>query len=295
MFDRVVTSYPDPDTDGVACAMALAALLGEGWRPVLLGRISGETEYALSQSGLERPALADRIAGEEIALVDTHHLAQLPLDFPVERVTLIVDHHPKGDEAAFPNARVINEKVGAAATLVALRWLERPAPDLRLLKLLGFAVLSNTLNFSAPSTVPLDREVYDRIVQHAPITEEVVAGMFARRADALAGGLEKAFQADLKLFDSEAYGQVGVAQLEIYGLLERIDPEKAEWALDRVAQVRGLPRLLFNGVDIRAGKSLVVCANEESRRLAEGVLSLSFPARHRMVDRVLLRKTDFIL
>ena len=274
--------------------MALAALLGEGWRPVLLGGISGETEYALSQSGLERPALADRIAGEEIALVDTHHLAQLPLDFPVERVTLIVDHHPKGDDSAFPSARIVNEPVGAAATLLAPQWLARQDADPRLLKLIAFAILSNTLNFSAPSTAARDREVYARLTRRISLTEEEIGAMFAQRAEVLALGLEAALTSDLKQFDTHSRGRMGIAQLELYDLLSLIDPEQAEGALARAAQARGLSCLLFNGVDIRAGKSLVVCANEESRRAAEALLGLPFPTRCQVVNRILLRKTDFL-
>ena len=298
MCDRLVTSYPNPDTDGTACAVALARLLsleeGRPWRPALLGRLGEEPRYALAQAGIQPPGPADLSAARAIALVDTHHLAQLPPDFPAGRVTLIVDHHPGGDDDAFPNARIVNRPVGAAATLIARRWLERPDAETGLLRLLAFAIASNTLYFSAPSACPLDREVYDQLVSRAPLAEEQLRDMFARRTRVLEEGLRAALLSDLKRFDSPAHGLVGLAQLEGYDLLALVEPEQAAAALADLAQELSLPLLLFNGVDFRAGRSLVVCANEASRRLAQQVLDAPFPGLWQTFDRILLRKTDFL-
>lgn len=293
MDNGIVTSYSNPDTDAVACSIVLARLLGEHWQPRLSGRISEESLFVLARCGLEPPPTGPVTAADKIALVDTHHLSQLPRDFPCQRVTLIVDHHPQGDDGAFPLARIINRPVGAAATLIAARWLECAHPDPQLCKLLAFAILSNTLHFTAPSTVPLDREIYGRLTQLAPLSREEIGQMFSQRTQVLAHGVEAALESDLKRFET-GHGQLGIAQLELYDLLCLLSPEQTQAALAVLSQKHALPRLIFNGVDLRVGKSLVVCANEESRRVAEQLLAFPLPTLWQRVDHILLRKTDFL-
>ena len=125
------------------------------------------------------------------------------------------------------------------------------------------------------------------------LSPEEIGQMFSQRTQVLAQGLEEALESDLKRFET-GHGPVGIAQLELYDLLRLLSPQQTQSALAALSQKCALPCLIFNGVDIRAGKSLVVCANEESRRVAEQLLALPLPALWQQVDRILLRKTDFL-
>ena len=165
---NIVISYSNPDTDGVACSIAMAKLLSmqdeQQWVPMILGSIGEETQFVLQQLNLRGPTILPSFANvDKITLVDTHHKAQLPQDFPFERVVTIIDHHPNGDDQLFSTATITNQKIGAAASIVAKLFIDQGVMDISMLQLLGFAILSNTLNFSAPSTTNFDRDIYAQI------------------------------------------------------------------------------------------------------------------------------------
>ena len=111
---NIVISYKNPDTDGVACSIGMAILMtntDEKWEPVILGELGKETQYVLNQANISYPQdIGSFCDVNKIVLVDTHHKSQLPEDFPFEKVVMIIDHHPKGDDI-FPNAEIIDKKM----------------------------------------------------------------------------------------------------------------------------------------------------------------------------------------
>lgn len=296
--ENYVTSYPNPDTDGVVCTIALAKYLsrvrGEVWRPLLLGKLSGETRYVLNVLGMEEPELADTLPDSgAVALVDTHHRSQLPENFPFGKVQMVVDHHPGGDDELFVNGEILNEPVGAAASLVARLYLQRGDLDPKMLALLGYGILSNTLNFTAPSTSGLDREMLAQIRNTVSIDEDIATGMFGERSSVLRQDAYTALCSDLKMFDTQA-GEVCISQLEAYGLEEGMEVSQIGQALERIAGEKRVKYCLFNGVDIKTRRSLVVSANGATRTLLSAVFQREYPTEPLVFDRILLRKTDFV-
>jgi manganese-dependent inorganic pyrophosphatase len=293
-----VTTYVNPDTDGVACAIALANFLSltesTSWDPTLFGAISNETAYVLNYLNITVPeaisSLADSIA---IALVDTHHKAQLSNDFPFEKVTMIVDHHPNGDIALFSNAHIINEKIGAAATIIAGMYFEKQIIDKKILSLLAFAILSNTLNFAAPSTTSLDIECFVKIKNICDINDKAMTDMFAQRSLVFQSDLYTALTSDLKIFDTK-HGKVGISQLEIYDIASFLDFSKVVNELCNISNEKQLQYCLLNGVDIKSKRSYIVCANNRTVTLIKTIFDEKCVENTITVNRILLRKTDFI-
>lgn len=294
---NIVTSYINPDTDGVACSIAVANMLsaaGEQWLPVISGSMGDETKFVLRNLGISEPkALFSFADVAQITLVDTHHASQLPQGFPFEKVLTIVDHHPNGDDQLFPLATIINEAVGAAASIVTKSLFEQQRTDPVILRLLGFAILSNTLNFSAPSTTEFDRDMYDRIVRVTPISEDLVHGMFERRSAVLKRDIYTALCADFKVFDTK-WGKVGISQIEAYDLEALIDSPRVVPALKKISSEKGLDLCLFNGVDIKTKRSVVFAPDQDSATLLCKIFNLDNYEGPQRFDRILLRKTDFI-
>lgn len=294
---NIVTSYVNPDTDGIACSIAMAKMLsatGVQWLPVIFGSTGDETKFVLQQLGISAPrqlSLFDDV--DQITLVDTHHESQLPQDFPFEKVVTIIDHHPNGDDELFPSATIINEKIGAAASIVAKLLFERNLIDITMLRLLGFAILSNTLNFSAPSTTNFDRDVYARIESITQIPEDLINGMFEQRSAILKEDIYTALCADFKVFDTKS-GKVGISQIEAYSLEVLVDAPKAVSALEKIAHEQRLDLCFFNGVDIKTKRSIVLPANHESAELLRKIFKLDSYKVPQIFDRILLRKTDFV-
>lgn len=297
MNNNYVLSYINPDTDGIACAIAMAKLLSlknEKWTPVVFGSIGKETLFILNSLEISIPTtdiLLDKV--KKIVLVDTHHKSQLPIGFPYDKVVSIIDHHSNGDEDLFPNAGILNRKIGAAASLVAEMYLEKEISDIPILKLLGFAILSNTLNFCAPSSTEFDKNIFRQICDIAPIDAEQIDSMFEQRSLILKKDIYVALGADFKVFDTK-FGRVGISQIEAYNLENIIDISKCADALQCLADKNRLDLCLFNGVDIRFKRSLVIAANSKSQELMCSLFRLTECSKSHVFNRILLRKTDFV-
>ena len=297
MNNNYVMSYINPDTDGIACTIAMAKLLSlknENWIPVVFGSIGRETLFVLNSLEISIPStdiLLDEV--EKIVLVDTHHKSQLPIDFPYDKVVSIIDHHPNGDEDLFPIADILNQKIGAAASLVAEMYIESKIIDIPILKLLGFAILSNTLNFCAPSSTEFDKNIFRQICNIAPINAEQIDRMFEQRSLILKKDIYVAIGADFKVFDTK-FGRVGISQIEDKIFEKMIDVSQCADALQRLADEHELDLCLFNGVDIRFKRSLVIAANKQSQKLMCSLFQLSECRQYHVFNRILLRKTDFV-
>lgn len=294
---NLVVSYPNPDTDGVACSIAMARLLStesEKWYAVILGSIGEETYFVLKHLKIQPPNGIETFEGvEKIVLVDTHHKSQLPTDFPFDRVLFIIDHHPNGDCDAFPFASITNEKVGAAASIVAKMYFERNIIDKSMISLLGFAIISNTLNFSAPSTSHFDKDIYKQISVIYPIHNSLIDGMFEQRNSVFERDMCSALLSDFKIYDTKC-GKIGISQIEAYNLERLIDIRHTVEALKQISIDTDTNLCLFNGVDIKTKRSIVLAANNDSEELACSIFKVAEYIEPLVFDRILLRKTDYI-
>ena len=233
---RVVTSYVNPDLDGVSSAIAYAQGLPSA-DVVITGVLNRETSVVLAATGL---ADALRVEDEpswasDIVLVDCHHPLQLPRWVDCNQVSVVIDHHPDGSPGAFPNAIVHNEAVGAAATLVfELGYRARGrAPDARQAALLACGIRSSTLDFKAPSTVDRDLSAYEQLEQLAADEFDLDwlgDRMREARRELLEGTSAEILARDVKVVSLGRNGLVAISQVEASGaseLAERLDLAEA--------------------------------------------------------------------
>ena len=171
--------------------------------------------------------------------------------------------------------------------------LERHLTDTTILHLLGAAILSNTLNFSAPSTANFDRDTYAKIESITQISEEFINGMFEQRSVILKEDIYTALYSDFKVFDTK-FGRVGISQIEAYNLETLIDVSATVSTLERISHEKRIGLCFFNGVDIKTKRSIVLAANHESADLLCKIFKLDSYNVPQIFDRILLRKTDFV-
>lgn len=291
-------SYRNPDTDGVACIIAMVKILSdvnEKWIPNIQGVIGEETKFVLETLEIPFPDVDLPLEeANKIALVDTHHKEQLPTEFPYDKVVVVIDHHSNGDDELFRFANIINRKIGAAASIVAELYLLVGGDDNSILKLLACGILSNTLNFSAPSTTSYDKQVFEWINTKCSIDIKLMEGMFEKRSMILTQNAYVALLADFKMFNTKK-GRIGISQIEAYNLEELIDTLQYVAALKKIADEKGIEVCLFNGVDIKRKRSVVIAPNEPSQELVCTIFRLKEHKEVQIFNRILLRKTDFIL
>ncbi len=282
-MSRIVTSYPNPDTDGVACIIAVASYYG--FAPVIQGRLSAETDFVLKKVGLEAPQQFDKFEySEEIILVDTHHLAQIGKDFPSNKVVRIIDHHPGGDTSAFINAKIDNRAIGAAASIVGEMYLQSKEIRPSICKLLQYAIASNTLLFTAPATSLFDKDIFHILNERHHVSEKELNEMMDKRTG-------EDITSDIKYFDFTG-GRIAIAQLEKREL--DFSVEEVKIILDRIDKQDNLLFSIFNGVNISKKESTVVFSSGINDVQAMKIFPFRIQNGISRVDRILLRKTDFV-
>lgn len=280
---NLVVTYKNPDTDGIACAIGVGMLFS--YKPSYQGEIALETQYVLNRIGIETPEKVENFEiADNIILVDTHHRAQLGEDFPVDKVVMIIDHHPGGDDEWFINARIDNRQVGAAASIVGEMIMEEGVMSREICQLLEYAIVSNTLFFTAPSTTDYDRDIFKRLRELYPVSNQELKEMLKHRRSG-------SVTSDVKFFDFGG-GRIAISQIEEYEPLFSSDSVKEE--LNRLNKANGLLFSIFNCVDMESKKSTVYFSDGITDEEACRYLGFNVNNGVSIVNRILLRKTDFI-
>jgi manganese-dependent inorganic pyrophosphatase len=294
-----ITPYQNPDLDGVASAIGYALLETasgkSGFEAAYWGAMNSQTKFVLDYFGIQRIEPLLGIPSGWFVLVDTHHVNQLPDGFPCEQVIEIVDHHPGGDPAAFPNARIQNEEVGAAATLIAEKYFELGMiipPETA--GMLACAILSNTIRFAASSTTERDRKAFACLKSHVALSEALVEGLFAASFPIEAKSSIECIREDIKIF---TFGQVrvGLSQLEAIGIEGLFARSDFEQAMQEVKGEKSLDHLIFNGIDVMQKKSLVKFDAAVTAALFSRVWAMEMDGTFIRLDRIILRKSDLVI
>ncbi len=273
---KLVTSYINPDLDGVACAIGFSTYLSAGdFEPRFVGSLNAETTGVLARIGVSDQLLlgTDNVpAFDEVVLVDCHHPAQLPHIIDRKAVTAVIDHHPDGDPDEFPCAVVQNEVVGAAATLIAEHIVARDEPGMTALTaedaaLLACAIASNTLDFAASSTTDRDRTMFQYLVKVADPRIEMSSllhDMRAWRYTFLSQPTNEAVSQDVKIIEC-AIGRVAVSQLEGDGASKLLDRPDLLDAVRRLGDQPDLAGSLLSLVDTAVGTTTLLSGDESVR------------------------------
>lgn len=303
---RFVTSYVNPDLDGVACAVVFARCLSDvSATAVLSGDLNPETVNVLASIGLSREVrILDaqlEAPAQDFVLVDCHHPRQLPEWVRSEHVSLIIDHHPDGSPEAFPNATIQNEVVGSAATLVAemlsVRLVGHVPSDTRPhLALLACAIVSNTLEFEAPSTTERDLRAYDAIATRLPASLDLaglVVKMRGWRQAALDGSTDRVVARDVKVIEC-SMGRVAVSQLEAGGARQVAARPDVFSALTALGEREGCRFSVLSLVDTESGTTTLVVPDPVVRAALE-VLAPSYSKDGVIrLDYLALRKSHLV-
>ena len=279
----LVTSYVVPDLDGTACAIAYAEFLNKQGTEALAGIIGGlhsEASYVLERcSGAPKPLfLKDARGYERVVLVDTSNLSMFEGKISPENVIEIIDHRDVHQAEKFPNAEVRIEKVGAAATLVAERFIASGTPISKESALLLYgAIASNTLNFKGVRTTKRDTDAFAWLQKQSRVDSRFVHDMFAAKSDLRGSRLKEGLWSDYSWYTFGGKAAV-IAQLEI------IDTRKlaGERAREIFAELQHLRRekkgdfAFLNMIDLEEDGNLLMAEDADTVELLFRILKISF-------------------
>lgn len=202
----------------------------------------------------------------ELVLVDHNELGQAVHGADEARILEVVDHHRLGGgiHSSEP-IRFCNEPVGSTSTIVAFKFRQcgrDPSRPVAICLMAG--IISDTLNGTSPTTVPVDREMLQWLSDLSGVDVASFAGKFFATGSVLE--TKKAREA-IRL-DCKAYAEHGwsfsIAQIEENGL-ERFQDHKQDLhaALEQYRRDNRLDfSCLFITDIIRHVSLLILCGDE---------------------------------
>lgn len=292
----LVTCYVNPDLDGLAGAVAYAEFLQKKNQTAVAGIIGWpheEARYILDRFGLDYPDLIESAAGfDEVVLVDASDLNGLDGKIPPDKVIEIIDHRQVHEAEKFPNAKAQIELVGAAATLVAEKFMHngvaisRPAATL-----LYGAIISNTLNFKAGVTTERDKVAALWLNRTAALPADFWEELFQAKSDLSGPKLAKRIESDLAQFVWDGV-KAGIAQIEMIGaemlVEERLDEIVA--ILDKMQLEIGFDVFFLNLLELKDDKTILVASDLRTQDALSQALGAQFVGAVARLPRLIMRK-----
>ncbi len=292
---RIVTSYQSPDLDGVSSMYAYSEYLT---------KIEEESSYFISgEPKQEVKIVCDlfniKLRGEnniqdneEVVIVDTNNLEEVPFVNP-DSIVEIIDHHSKNKSSEkCAKAKIQIERLGAVATLIAEKFKENYIPISRNSAiLLYYGIISNSINLKANITVPKDIQMVSWLKQQCgEILEEKIATIFELKSKVDETNLREEMEAEIVLNYKDK--TITVAQLEIANIEKFLEKQEKNIVaiLKQIKDEKSLDYIFINCVDILNGFNILVTIDDETEGFLNAVFGYEFENRKCKFNKVMQRK-----
>lgn len=296
MSSTLVTSYVNPDLDGIACMVAYAELLNMQGAPAVVGYFgepSPEAKYVLDRFQIPYPQRLNSTDGfEKVIALDVSKPGDLEGKVPLDRVIEIVDHRKVHEADKFPNAKAQIELVGSAATLIAEKFQGSEVfPSKSSAILMVSAIISNTSNFQANVTTDRDRVVYEWLLPIANLPSSYARELFLAKSDVSGERLREVLRDDLAIFDFGQY-HAGIAQIEMIGGFELIQNRKAEILniLEEIKKTQSLDWIYCSIVELEKACNIFVAVDEVPQKTLSELFAIEFHDTVAVRQGLVLRK-----
>jgi len=288
-----VFPYINPDADGV-CSTVAYNFLNNSFKPIIFGDFDNETCFIFNHFNYRKPVIKNSIEDEAlIALVDTHHISQLPTNINYDNVIEIIDHHTAGDIDKFPNAQIYNLKVGSACSILVERMIKSNLIiNEDLAGILGLSIISNTLNFTAPSTDKRDKIAFQWLQQFCTISDDLIKEMFKARSNFDNISNMQIINQNTKIF---VFNQktIGICQLEMVDINNFLNDEFYS-DMNKYKVEKNMDYFLFSGIDIFKQTTILRAVDKISVPIIENALKCKLYNNEILIQKIVLRKTDLI-
>lgn len=284
MRDEIlVTGYIDPDLDSLACTYAYAYFLrkkGEMAVASISGKHHEEAEHVLREYGIGFEVKTFNPEDfEKIVLVDASDLEAIDNKIDLKKVIEIIDHRRVNMSDKFPNALVQIEPVGAAATLIAEKFIDNNVDFTKELATLIYgAIISNTLNFKANVTTDRDRKIAKVLKDEFGFSDDFAHKMFLAKSDFSGDKAVAAVRGDFANFGGYDIGpiKVGIGQIEMIGGKKLAEENKdlISKELNKIAKEKGLDVTFLSIVDLEANQNVFVVPSRTAEDLLEKIFNI---------------------
>ena len=296
MKKLLITSYVNPDIDGVAGVVAYSEFLqksGIDNSIGVMGNIHDEAKYVLDRFNFEYPLIILNSKDfDEVVLVDTSDLNGVEGNIELEKVIEIIDHRTIHEAEKFSNAKVQIELVGSASTLVAEKFIQNNVDiSKESAILLCGAIISNTLNFKGGVTTNRDKDAFEYLNKIAQLPSSFSKELFGAKSDLSGDKLKERILGDLAWFNM-GNKKVSIAQIEMVGAEKLIKERLNEIIeiLDNIKKDMELDVIFLNTIELEECKNFFITNNIETQKLLEKILSIKFNGSVAEKNNLIMRK-----
>lgn len=293
-----VTTYNNPDIDGIACVLGYSELLAKLDRPnktVYIGKLSKEVDFVKNYT---KHFSVEESSGKypeesEFILLDTSNPESLDPAIDASRVIEIFDHRELVFTGKFVNAKINIEKVGSCATLITELYRKNNlVPSKKTAIYLYSAIISNTVNFKNLVTTQRDADAANWLKPISEVNANYIKEMFEYKSK-----IEKAddliYLIDQDFATHNFYGvNIMVAQIEIANLEKVLDQygNVVKRYIKKLNDREKIDYSMLNAIDIIGGFNILIVLDEKSGELFAKALDLPQFKEQYKTDKIIMRK-----
>jgi len=293
----LVTSYVKPDLDGTAGAIAYGEFLEKTINKKVtigfIGSIHDEAKYIFDHFSLEYPLIIeDSNNFSEVILVDASDVSGLNGKIEVEKVIEIIDHRKINGASEFLNAKAQIEFVGAAATLVAEKFINNNINISKKSALLLYgAIISNTLNFKASVTTNPDLVAAKWFNEILNLPENFWKDLFMAKSDLSGNKLKERMLGELAWFVL-GNKKINIIQIEIIGAKKLIKERGQEIieVLEKIKKEMSIDYIFQNTIELEDSKNYFVTSDIVTQKLLEKIFNIKFNGIVAETPKLIMRK-----
>ncbi len=297
-----VFGHKSPDTDSTGSPIIWAWYLGDcrgvAAEPRLLGEPNTEAQFVLRHWNLDRPALLEDVsADDEVVVVDTNNVAELPASINEANVIEVIDHHMlQGGLKTKSPINITVRPVACTATIMHdLMGADAAKMPDEIKGAMLSCILSDTLAFRSPTTTDVDRKLAEELADDLGIRiQDYASQMFTAKSD-----VSSYSNSELLRMDSKQY-EVDGTKLRV-SVLETTSPATVLARKDgliedmgAVAEEDGVDQVLFFLVDILNEEALLFIPNEQVKSIAEKSFGIAVKGDIAVLPGVVSRKKQII-
>lgn len=294
MAQTYIFGHKNPDTDTITAALATSHLknkLGHDTRPVRLGEVNNETNYALDYFKVGKPELIERLPAEveDVMLVDHNEFQQSVENINDVRIIEVIDHHRIANFETREPLYFRVEPVGCTATILKKMYEENKIEITKeIAGLLVSAIISDTLLLKSPTCTQEDEDAARALAEIAGINlEEYGLAMLEAGADLSEKSITDLITMDAKEFEMNG-SKVEIAQVNAVDISKVLELQAdLEQDINAIVADKKLDLFLFVVTDILNNDSEVIALGqakahvekafhvklENNRALLKGVVS----------------------
>lgn len=266
----LVIGHMNPDTDSITSAIVTANLLkkrGVDAKACAQGESTPETKFLLDRFKVSAPEVCQDLAGQDVALVDTTDVNQLPESIKEANVVFIADHHQLGGLKTMGPVEAWIRPVGCTATILKKVFDHDDLEiDADMAGLMLGAIISDTVLFKSPTTTETDKQVALELAGIASIEDIDAFGMEMLKVKSSIQGIpaKDLLYRDFKKMEM-AGNKVGIGQVELVDLA-MINDVKSDLLMElKKTKEEGFHTVALMLTDIiKEGTELLVLSDDDS-------------------------------